>query len=79
MGLPGGAAEDVPVCLDLRTASATAIETKKKKRSTIPTLSQLYVRLCTRAMSKRLFLGIEVCVCCCCFCVLSRLILLWLV
>ena len=30
VGMPGGAAEDVPVCLVLGTASVTAIETKKK-------------------------------------------------
>ena len=30
--MPGGAAEDVPVCLILRTASVTAIEKKKTTR-----------------------------------------------
>ena len=31
VGMPGGATEDVPVCLVLGSASVTAIEKKKKK------------------------------------------------
>ena len=33
VGMPGGAAEDIPVCLDLETASVMAIEKKKKKKN----------------------------------------------
>ena len=57
VGTPGGAAEDVPVCLILGTASVTAIEKKENALSTISVITRAQHIHLIAIKSQSLFTG----------------------
>ena len=63
VGMPGGAAEDIPVCFVLGTASVMAIEKKTLKKKgealNVEWLCHLVSRPCSASVSSRLLLALQ--------------------